>query len=413
MHNLKKNTILSFFSLGSKLATNIFVVMALARFLSISDYGLFAYAFSVTTISSIIVDYGFNIQSIKYLSNNYYETNRYIVAVMILKIFFALSMVIVVAIFGAISNYDFKTWSIIFLMCLGSIFNSYAIFIGTIYRSINRFSVDAITSIISSSVFVFAIMVTGVLSGDVVAIAYIYAAVRLLYMIMNWSLLLRDKLCSFEMPRRNYLKVIARQSLPFGVHAFFGALYFNADTIIIKEYLSLTDVALYQAVSRILLAIVFIAEILSSAHYPVLARLSNVDFVGFARIKRNYNLISIIISVAMCVIIIYFSETIIKMLYGTQYSSAAIILKILALSIPIKFLGYSYGTLLSSVNLQMVRAKVAVIASALIIALNLLFLKKWGLHAAAFSNVAVNAFVLVAYVRCFYAYYAVDVKGMT
>lgn len=404
MHTLRVNTIFSFLSLGSKLVTNIFVLVLLVRFLPISEYGLFAYAFSVTSISVIIVDYGFNIQAIKYLSDNRHETSRYIIAVMTLKIVFLILMMIVIAIFGAISNYSSRTWLVVFLMCIGSVFNSYAIFFGTIYRSINKFKVDTVTSIISSSLFACTIIVAGALSGDAVDISYVYVAVRLVYMLMNGVLLFRDGLCSFEIPKLDYLNIVVKQSLPFGIHTFFGALYFNADTIIIKEYLSLADVALYQAAARILVAMVFIAEILSSSFYPVLVGLSNTDSVGFARMKRKYNLISIIISVAMCVVIISFSEPIIEILYGVKYVSAAILLKILALSIPIKFLGYSYGTLLSSVNLQTVRANVAVIASVFIIVLNLLLLKKWGLQAAAFSNVAVNALVLAIYIRYFHVY---------
>lgn len=400
---LKGNTILSFVSLGCKLTTNIVVLILLARYLEPKEYGLFSYAFSISTIFAIIVDYGFNIQVVKYISDHRDDCQKYIITVFILKLFLAITSVIVLTSIGLMANYDISTWKILYLLIMGSVCNSYANFIGNIYRAINKFKVDAVTSIVSSSILLFLIICTGIYSSNVLDISKVYFISRLIYLFMNATLLLHDNLLFAHVPSFKYIKQIITESLPYGMHAFFGVLYFNVDTIIIKEYLTLSEVASYQAVTRIIMATVFLAEVLSSSFYPELAKYNKNNNESYKNIIKYYQILSLGLSITICIVILIVPRQILYLLYGVTYSYNDSVLRILAFSVPLKYLGYYYGTLLTVNNMQFVRQNVAVMASILVIVLNIIMLKYWGLVAAASINVSVNAFVFAAYFKSYIA----------
>lgn len=396
MTSLKSNTLLCFISLGSKLFSNVLVLMALGRFLDVNGYGLFMYAYTVTNIAIVFVDYGFNIHVIKHIAGEKYKAQKYIAAASLFKIILALIMLCGVTAFGKLSGYDEITWKIVIILSIGTIFNSYSVFYGTVYRGLNRFAIDAITSIISNIIFVSFVMTSAYLTGDVLLVSYGFLVARVLYFVINLGCIIKNEL--FVIAKEDIVKIkkIYVDSLPFGIHALFGALYFNSDTVIVNEILTITDVATYQAVCRLVIGCIFIAEVLTGAFYPELVK--NVgDKEKFGKISRDYLSISLAFSLLSLSALIIFPGQILNIVYGGKYLHAANILKIMGASVPLKFLGYYYGTLLTVIGMQYLRANTAIMASILCIGLNITFTGSLGLYAPAWVTLLVNCFVFFVF----------------
>jgi len=400
MSSLKSNTLLCFISLGSKLCSNIVVLMALGRFLKVADYGLFTYAFTITNIAIVFVDYGFNIHAIKHIAAEQNKAQRYVAAASLFKLFLVLIMLCGIVGFGVLSHYDENTWKVVLLLSLGAIFNSFSVFYGTVYRGLNRFAIDTITSIIANIVFVLFVMLSAYLTRDVLIVSYAFLAARFVYFAISIGCIIKNSLLVMSISSVVKLKNIYIESLPFGIHALFGALYFNSDTIIVNEVLSITDVATYQAVCRIVMGIIFIAEVLTSAFYPELVRTIG-DKERFVKISKKYLSLCLIISLCSILVLTPYAKEILNIVYGGKYQYAENLLRILGFSVPIKYLGYYYGTLLTAIGMQYIRANTAIVASIISIGLNVALTGSYGLCAPAWVTLIVNSFVLLMFMSAY------------
>ena len=94
MKKIKKNIGLSFITASSKIFGGIGVLMILAHFLSLKDFGLFTYILTVTSSIILLIDYGFNIKLLIDIPRNLNEIERIIsTSIRIKCLFFFITLI--------------------------------------------------------------------------------------------------------------------------------------------------------------------------------------------------------------------------------------------------------------------------------------------------------------------------------
>jgi O-antigen/teichoic acid export membrane protein len=120
MHFDKKYLFLST-SLFFKLLINVFVVFYIAKMVSISDFGSFSLAFIVASITTLCLDYGFNLKGLVLTSKTKNEVNEELSSMISSKIIIAGIAVIVIIVFLALSKYNATTNKVIVILAVSAI----------------------------------------------------------------------------------------------------------------------------------------------------------------------------------------------------------------------------------------------------------------------------------------------------
>jgi len=93
----------------------------------------------------------------------------------------------------------------------------------------------------------------------------------------------------------------------------------------------------------------------------------------------------------------YFSDDLIRLLYGSAYKESGIVLSILVLSVAIIMPSTILGTAVRAIDKQVLSAWVTGFGAVLNICLNLIFIPRYSLLAAAWTTVFTEVFVLIVY----------------
>jgi O-antigen/teichoic acid export membrane protein len=86
---------------------------------------------------------------------------------------------------------------------------------------------------------------------------------------------------------------------------------------------------------------------------------------------------------------------IIRLIYGLEYTPAIIALQVLVWSEVLIFMSVVFGTLLNSINRQIIVTKVCALAAVLNVALNLILIPKYSYIGASIATVATECFAFI------------------
>jgi O-antigen/teichoic acid export membrane protein len=180
---------------------------------------------------------------------------------------------------------------------------------------------------------------------------------------------------------------ILKGSLPYGLLGVLGLLYFKVDAILLSYLKGSYETGIYGAGFKFLEAVVFIPSAISTALFPVLAKLHEESIVKVRRLYfKSLGIfvgISLVILVAYLLILPWFIAT-----FLPQYLQSIEVIRILSFSLPFMF-AHSPGVL---VLLSTDRYLKPIIALSFVtlgfnLIANLIFIPKYGFIGSAYITV--------------------------
>jgi O-antigen/teichoic acid export membrane protein len=128
--------------------------------------------------------------------------------------------------------------------------------------------------------------------------------------------------------------------------------------------------------------------VIMSAAFPVMSRLfiSSKDSLKIAMEKSSKYLLIMGLPVAAGTFLL--ADRIVVTIYGTHFVQAATVLRILILSIPMRFICLSLGQMLPSINREPLRTLSVGIAVLVNIALNFILIPRYGINGAGVASLA-------------------------
>lgn len=194
-------------------------------------------------------------------------------------------------------------------------------------------------------------------------------------------------------PRRwaGYLKA----ALPFGLIVAFYLVYFRIDSVMLSFIRGDADVGQYNAAYNLVAALMFIPAGLVAALFPVLAGSyrSPEDDLD-APFQKTFKLL-LALSLPMAVGLWLLSGQLIAPLLGEIYLPAASPLAVLAWVLPVWFITFLQGNMLTVIERQKAVATVGFVNMAANVALNLLIIPRYGFTGAAATTLATEALGLM------------------
>ena len=182
--------------------------------------------------------------------------------------------------------------------------------------------------------------------------------------------------------------------MPLAVTSVINAIYFSIDVVIIGLVLSKEDVGLYVAAGRVLTLGLTVAGVFTTAFMPVLSRLVA------ARDSRREASLHLARSVffaggliASCGFLL--APEIIHLLFGEGFAGAEQALRFLMINLAAAHVLVVYHLQLMTWNHERAQMVIMIAGASLNLILNLIFIPKFGIEAAAATTLASTLFVII------------------
>jgi O-antigen/teichoic acid export membrane protein len=228
-----------------------------------------------------------------------------------------------------------------------------------------------------------------------------YVLVYLLAAAVSLELLRRRLRVSLVRPSLRRGRRLLAEILPFGLHSLFAAIYGQADTILLSLLHSegLLQVAYYQAAHKLMVAVETPMVVLIRASFPELSRLQAQDPPRFRKLIGRLLLVVLALGLPVAVLFGVFGDRIVGLLYKPGFEPAGLVLRCLALVVPVRICALVLGTALSAIGHQSRRAWASFASVFVSVGLNVVLIPPLGAVGAALANGATFLVVLLLYRR--------------
>jgi O-antigen/teichoic acid export membrane protein len=192
---------------------------------------------------------------------------------------------------------------------------------------------------------------------------------------------------------------IFRIAVPVGVFGIAVTAYNQVDQLIVFSIAGSKDAGLYGSVYRVLdQAGVFPAAVVTTLT-PILASTYRTDLPRVHRLLQTAADNLGILSFGAIAIAVGAGASILELLYGHDFRSAAPALAILMVAFVVICLGYVFGSMVVILSVQRRLLRYALLSLSVNIVLNLIFVSLFGYVAAACVTVVTEALILVLTIR--------------
>ncbi|HHV65570.1 MAG TPA: flippase [Peptococcaceae bacterium] len=190
---------------------------------------------------------------------------------------------------------------------------------------------------------------------------------------------------------------MVRNGLPFGIHRIFYYIFFQLSILVLSLTSTNVEVGIYSAAYKLMLMLIFIPSLMTSALYPVLYQLgeSNKD-QHRNTIEKVFKVLSAV-GIAGSVLIFVLAAPLTKWLYAGKFNESIPILMIVTWFLALECMSFSLGDVLTTTNRQWQRTLIQGSALLILLVLILAFYPSLGVYSAAYSLVIVEGYIFFGY----------------
>jgi len=384
-----KNTSLVLGEKVLQLLSGILIGIWVARYLGVSNFGTLSYVISISALFTSFTTLGLNEIVVKELLSKKKSQTA------ILKTSFFLMLIA-----SCCSLALFSIWVISFPEFFKE---SYFIFIAisaSIFLSFNVIELFFRSKVNSAPVV--KVRIVALLFSVIFRVIFIYFEAGLNYfvfLILFNSFFIAMCMCYIYLKHRsstcqeavdtavgNLGFYLLSQSWPFIISGIFISLYMKIDQAMIGYMLGLHDVGLYAAAARLSELWYFIPATIVMSLLPAIIKAKNSGKVNYESLLEYLYLAMIMGALIISIIMSFFSENIVLLIYGKEFQDASAVLTIHVWSSVFIFFNIIFSQWILIEGLQRLKVYIDLVAVIVNIFLNLLLIPIWGVSGAAIAT---------------------------
>ncbi len=352
-----------------------------------ADFGLLTASLAYFSILSAIADFGFNRYLIREVAKDISKAGELLWNVVMLRItitsvFFAFFSFILYSL-----DPDKIRVSLILLASIAILPQAIAFTFDAIFVATRKLQFSAVSLFISALTTALAgLYLVSQGFGPWGAVNALIIG-QLMYVIVLISFLYKDKGLILSAVQVGLMKQVLTGSLPYGLLAVLGLLYFRIDAVMLSYIRGSYETGIYGAAYRFLEAVIFIPSAFSMALFPVLSRVHETSAADIR--KLYFKSFKVMLGLGLAVLAGYFLvlPPVIEFVLPDYLPSISAI-KILSLSIPFMFVHVPAVTVLLSTDRYLKQVlSLSVLALTFNVIANLIFIPRFGFMAAAWVTV--------------------------
>jgi len=288
--------------------------------------------------------------------------------------------------------------SLLLMAGLTMIADSMARIVMSLFWAVERMRYEAVAVGIQESAFVAFTLLVLAADGGVEGVMLAYLTSRAVGFVVAW-VIAATKLSCPTRPRRHagVVRPMLKATVPFAIDDGLSLAYVRIDAVLLGVFKGPTAVGLYQSATNLVLYLNVLPRMLNMSMYPQMSRAWPDHPLALRHLRdaslRLLGAVAIPITVGSFLL----APEIFGTLYGPKFEPAVRFYQLLVLVIPLRILGNTLGTAITSVNRQAQRAFIVGVAAALNLGLNLILIPMWSIDGAVVATLVTESWVFLAY----------------
>jgi len=388
------NTSWLFFERIIGMAVTFFVGVYVARYLGPANFGLLSYAGSFVGLFSAIAALGLDNIVVRELVKDEKRRDELLGTTFVLKVIGSIFVLTIIAIAVRFTNNDSFTNLLIFIIAIGTIFQSFNV-INFYFQAkvLSKYTVYAqvFTTILCAAIKLLLIYfnmgliyftIVTLLQSIILASGLIVMYTKQKSSLLKWSI--------------NYglAKNLLKDSWPLILSGIAISIYMKIDQVMIKNMLNTEAVGNYAVAVRISEVWYFIPMAITKSVFPAIINAKKIsEKLYYERLQKLYDLM-VWLAIGIALPIMLLSNNIIKLLFGIQYQEAAGVLRIYVWAGVFVFLGVASSQYLIAENYTKISFLNSLTGAIVNVILNITLIPKFGIKGAAIATV-ISYFVSV------------------
>lgn len=392
---LVSNTAWRAVAFGARAVGGVVATVLVARTLGPHDFGRFQFALALTLLLSFVVMLGLPKLLVRELSRDPDGA--------VTRIDSALFICLVAggAVGGPLLGIGWLAgadMSLLLMAGLTMIADSMARIVMALFWAVERMRYEAVAVGIQESAFVAFTLLALAAGGGVEGVMLAYLTSRAVGFVVAW-VIAATKLSCPTRPRRHagVVRPMLKATVPFAIDDGLSLAYVRIDAVLLGVLKGPTAVGLYQSATNLVLYLNVLPRMLNMSMYPQMSR-AWPDHPRTLRALRDASL-RLLGAVAIPITVGSFllAPEIFGVVYGPKFEPAVRFYQLLVLVIPLRILGNTLGTAITSVDRQAQRAFIVGVAAALNLGLNLILIPIWSIDGAVVATLVTESWVFLAY----------------
>jgi O-antigen/teichoic acid export membrane protein len=276
--------------------------------------------------------------------------------------------------------------------------DSMARIVMSLFWAVERMRYEAVAVGIQESAFVAFTLLVLAADGRVEGVMLAYLTSRAVGFVVAW-VIAATKLSCPTRPRRHagVVRPMLKATVPFAIDDGLSLAYVRIDAVLLGVFKGPTAVGLYQSATNLVLYLNVLPRMLNMSMYPQMSRAWPDNPLALRHLRdaslRLLGAVAIPITVGSFLL----APEIFGTLYGPKFEPAVRFYQLLVLVIPLRILGNTLGTAITSVDRQAQRAFIVGVAAALNLGLNLILIPMWSIDGAVVATLVTESWVFLAY----------------
>lgn len=354
---LKKNLSLMGIATAFRLGCGLLVFSVIARLLGPESFGVLMLWLSVSTLLSLITNYGLVPYVLREIGANPGSAESIINEGLTGKL--ALATVILSCAIIASYSFEIELKQVFLCLLIASIADTFSEFLNAGFRARDRFDVETRIAVITSLSHAAILTCTVLFYPTVEAVSLAYTVSRLIVLAITILAVTRY----FAAPQLAKLGSAIKQlhrTINYAIDFFFQSLFGQIDSIVLNLFIGPVAVGVYQAGMRVFQGGSAAGQILSNVFLPrVSAKIKNAR--DFGQECKIVQIAFLSFGVFFGISMIIFSEFIVHILFGSAYSSLVIFFPLFGLLFFVRFAAAAWGLVLTAAGEQRFRMIATVI----------------------------------------------------
>jgi O-antigen/teichoic acid export membrane protein len=383
--------------IGQIVSLGIAAVYAIliARYLGVTGFGLLSTAIAFTAVFAPLTSLGLTTLATREVARDKSLAGKYLGNLFIIEIALAIGTFCLIALAAYVLRYPQQTIILIYILALSVVCAGFTGVFQSLFQAFERMEYQAI-GLILSTVATFVVVIWGITARlGVVWFASAYFVGSLAVTIYSVTVYSKN----FSLPHieidMKFWKRIFPEALPFALTGLFTTIYFYIDSVLLSVMKGAEAVGFYSAPYRLIMVLLFIPMVISTAIFPAMSRFHVTAKDSFRLIYESYFKYMAIVSVPIGIGTTLLAGQIITLIFGVAYGNSAIALQILIWATVFIFLTAAFLRLFETSNRQMIVTKITAVGLIENVTLDLILIPRLSYVGPSIATAATELTVLL------------------
>ena len=374
----------------TQLLSALLVGVIIARYLGPEKYGLMNYVISYVFLFQTFAIFGLDAIETREESNEGSERQKIIGTAFVLKLITGVIFMALAISTSYLMDADVYTTLLIAIYSLSIILNAFSVIRNYFFAIVqNEHVVKAEIGRTLASIVIKLLLLLMHASLTIFIMAYMFDFVLLSigYIVVYKLKVGKLSKWTFDSQKARYL---LKEAFPLLLTSAAVIVYQRIDQVMIMQMIDDESLGYFSVACRFVEVLVFIPIILAQTITPVLVKARQISDAEYVRKGQQFMNLSVWLSFIAAVLTSLFSYILVRYSFGTAYLPAVAVLQVMSFKVVSVALSNTAGAMLVTEGLQRYAIFRDVIGCLVCILLNLIFIPRYGIIAAAFVAIASN-----------------------